>query len=90
MSNKTKLSGLPPPRFGNEFGSPQLDEVRDTSVRFDMSAISDSYRERQKTMSIAIKEIEDTAKANNKRNGKILLSGLECGFNRKLNFTLSL
>ena len=64
---------MPPPRFGNKFGSPQLDEVGDTSVRIDVSALTDSYRERQKTMNTAIKTVENTAKSGYKKDGKLHL-----------------
>ena len=61
--------GLPPPRFGNQFGSPQLDEVGDTSNRVNVSAISDMYREREENLNTAIKMVEKTAKATNKTKG---------------------
>lgn len=61
--------GLPPPRFGKEFGSPQLDEVGDASLQVDVSAISKMYRKREEALNTAIKTVKDIAKANNKNKG---------------------
>ena len=61
--------GFPPSRFGNQFGSPQLDEVGDTSNRVNVSAISDMYRERKENLNTAIKMVEKTANANNETKG---------------------
>merc|ERR1719351_563344 len=66
------VEGLPPPRFGNQFGSPQLDEVGDPSNRVDVSAISDMYREREETLNTAIKMVEKTAKATNKTKDDLI------------------
>merc|ERR1712133_19857 len=64
------VQGLPPPRFGKEFGSPQLDEVGDASLQVDVSAISKMYRKREEALNTADKTVEDIAKANNKNKDK--------------------
>ena len=63
------ILGLPPPRFGKEFGSPQLDEVGDASLQVDVSAISKMYRKKEEALNNAIKTVKDIAKANNEDKG---------------------
>ena len=65
------LSGAPPPRFGKEFGSPQLDEVGDASVQVNVSAMSKMYRKREEALNNAIKTAEDTAKASGEMKGTV-------------------
>ena len=67
MNIEHKVSGRP--QFHSRFDSSQMDEISDTFITYNVSVISDMYREKQNMIKAATKAMKGHLKAFKKNPG---------------------